>query len=215
MTSRGTAYGLDKHKGAPWVERARCLDADPELFSPLGQAHKQIEEAVAICRRCPVGLQCLIEGAATGDVWTIRGGRTGPEREAHRRRGLQPQQYPPHVPGVMWCSRCHMPFKYDSDDPGLKNLRLCPACRIDARDPDGRRHGVCVDCERILPMHSAGRCSGCFSQYRRIALGARWCQRCGQEFRPPPYKPKAHICVPCAAAHPDRRVRADHSEVSR
>lgn len=211
---RGTAYGLTGHKGGLWSERARCRDSEPELFSPLGQAHKAIAEAVAVCNRCPVRLLCLIEGESIGDRWTIRGGRTGPEREAHRQRGLKPQQYPPHEPGVAWCRRCHLSFRYDKDGVKLKNLNLCPACRVEAKDADGRAHGVCVDCERVRPLHSAGRCSGCFAQFRRMADGARWCQRCEAQFHPPKYKPKAHICASCAATHPDKRVRAEHARFS-
>ena len=195
------------------MERAACRDADPELFSPLGHAHNVIAKALAVCARCPIDvrLACLVEGEKTRDVWTIRGGRTGPEREAHRLRGLKPQQYPPHKSGVVWCRRCHLSFKHDWNDP---NVKLCPDCRVEARNEDGRKHGVCVDCERLLPMHSAGRCSGCYGQYRHIKDAIRWCQRCGEEFRAPKFKPRAHICSGCAAAHPDRRVRADHAEVA-
>lgn len=213
--SKGTSYGLTGHKGASWAERARCRDSDPEMFSPLGQAHKTIAEAVAVCRRCPldVQLECLIEGEAAGDVWTIRGGRTGPERQAHRLRGLKPHQYPPHVPGVMWCRRCHLSFRYDKDDPNLNNMKLCPDCRVAAK-AGKRREDVCTDCERFLPIHGSGKCSGCFGSQRRLVLHARWCQRCEKEFRPPKYKPKAHICAECAATHPDKRVRDQHVEVA-
>jgi len=209
----GTAYGLDSTHDTSWVTRAACRDADPELFSPLGHAHVVIAQAVSVCARCPmdVRLACLLEGEATGDAWTVRGGRTGPERDAHRLRGLRPQEYPPHKPGVVWCRRCHLHYTYNRDDPSLK---LCPGCRIEAKDKDGRKHAVCVDCERVMPIHCAGRCSGCFGQYRRIKEAVKRCLRCDQEFRPPRYKPKAHICSSCAAAHPEKRVRDQHAAVA-
>ena len=40
-----------------WRHRAACRDEDPELFFPIGNtgpALLQIEEAKAVCRRCPV-----------------------------------------------------------------------------------------------------------------------------------------------------------------
>ncbi len=45
-----------------WRDRAACLDADPELFFPIGNtgpAILQIEEAKAVCRTCPVIDSCL------------------------------------------------------------------------------------------------------------------------------------------------------------
>ncbi|MGD0687735.1 MAG: WhiB family transcriptional regulator, partial [Streptosporangiaceae bacterium] len=40
-----------------WRHHAACQDEDPELFFPIGNtgpALVQIEEAKAVCRRCPV-----------------------------------------------------------------------------------------------------------------------------------------------------------------
>lgn len=45
-----------------WRDRAACRDEDPELFFPIGStgpALRQIEEAKAVCRRCPVVDDCL------------------------------------------------------------------------------------------------------------------------------------------------------------
>ena len=45
-----------------WRHRAACRDEDPELFFPIGNtgpALVQIEEAKAVCRRCPVIEPCL------------------------------------------------------------------------------------------------------------------------------------------------------------
>ena len=44
-----------------WRHRAACLDEDPELFFPIGNtgpALQQIEDAKAVCRRCPVVDTC-------------------------------------------------------------------------------------------------------------------------------------------------------------
>jgi hypothetical protein len=45
-----------------WRHNAVCREEDPELFFPIGNtgpALLQIEEAKAVCRRCPVMEQCL------------------------------------------------------------------------------------------------------------------------------------------------------------
>jgi len=45
-----------------WLNKARCLNADPELFFPVGNtgpALEQIEQAKTICRQCDVSAQCL------------------------------------------------------------------------------------------------------------------------------------------------------------
>ena len=58
-----------------WRHRAACLDEDPELFFPIGNtgpALLQIEEAKAVCRRCPVMETCLqwaLESGQDAGVW--------------------------------------------------------------------------------------------------------------------------------------------------
>ena len=45
-----------------WRERAACLNADPELFFPVGNtgpAIAQIAEAKTVCRSCSVVDVCL------------------------------------------------------------------------------------------------------------------------------------------------------------
>lgn len=52
-----------------WRHRAVCREEDPELFFPIGNtgpALLQIEEAKAVCRRCPVMEQCLQWALETG-----------------------------------------------------------------------------------------------------------------------------------------------------
>jgi WhiB family transcriptional regulator, redox-sensing transcriptional regulator len=72
-----------------WRHDAACLDADPELFFPIGTASaasRQAQEAKRICRTCPAQVQCLawaLENGVTDGVW---GGRTAEERRAIRSR---------------------------------------------------------------------------------------------------------------------------------
>lgn len=44
-----------------WQERAACVGKDVSLFFPNGngiQAYRQAEQAITICRGCPVIAQC-------------------------------------------------------------------------------------------------------------------------------------------------------------
>ncbi|MFJ3307168.1 WhiB family transcriptional regulator [Streptomyces sp. NPDC086549] len=72
-----------------WRERAACLRVDPDLFFPIGNsgpALAQIDEAKAVCGRCPVVEQCLGWAVEVGHVEGIWGGMTESERRAMRRR---------------------------------------------------------------------------------------------------------------------------------
>jgi WhiB family transcriptional regulator, redox-sensing transcriptional regulator len=72
-----------------WRSCAACLDENPELFFPLGNAGPasyQIDKAKVICRRCEVADTCLrwaIESRQDDGVW---GGLSADERRALKRR---------------------------------------------------------------------------------------------------------------------------------
>lgn len=77
-----------------WRDRAACRDEDTELFFPTGTtgpALPQIDEAKAICARCPVSSDCLNFALQTGQDYGIWGGLTAEERRAQRRRHLRPR----------------------------------------------------------------------------------------------------------------------------
>ncbi|MDH6612525.1 WhiB family redox-sensing transcriptional regulator [Streptomyces sp. SAI-208] len=75
-----------------WRERAACRDVDPDLFFPIGTAGLtlvQIDEAKAVCARCPVRERCLQWALAVGQVEGVWGGTTESERRAARRRSAR------------------------------------------------------------------------------------------------------------------------------
>lgn len=75
-----------------WRTQAACRDKDPELFFPVGNtgaALKQIEEAKAVCRTCPVIDQCLKWALDTNQDSGIWGGLTEDERRALKRRAMR------------------------------------------------------------------------------------------------------------------------------
>ena len=75
-----------------WRHRALCRDEDPELFFPIGTtgpATVQVEQAKAVCRRCPVVQSCL--------DWALRAG-PGLRRLGRPLRGRAPRPQAPSVP---------------------------------------------------------------------------------------------------------------------
>jgi WhiB family transcriptional regulator, redox-sensing transcriptional regulator len=75
-----------------WRHHALCRDEDPELFFPIGTtgpAALQVEEAKAVCRRCPVVTDCLQWALDTGQDAGVWGGLSEDERRALKRRGAR------------------------------------------------------------------------------------------------------------------------------
>ena len=56
-----------------WMDRAACLDADPEWWYPVA-ASDDTSAARAICRECPVRVDCLNHAIAVGTRDGIWGG---------------------------------------------------------------------------------------------------------------------------------------------
>src|SRR3712207_8386647 len=72
-----------------WRHRALCRDEDPELFFPIGTtgpALVQIEQAKAVCQRCPVVESCLDWALRSGQDSGVWGGLSEDERRALKRR---------------------------------------------------------------------------------------------------------------------------------
>ena len=74
--------------GTNWRDHAACLNADPDLFFPIGTvgpALDQIDKAKRICQACPVRTRCLAWALDLGAASGIWGGTTEIERRAMRR----------------------------------------------------------------------------------------------------------------------------------
>jgi len=102
-----TAWGLDTLPDGDWLENAACGPNTAHLFDVLGTrgfTHQTLtaanEQAIAICRRCPVRQDCLNDALLNpADWWFIAGGEVihrgeiVPARPAHSRsprRGRRP-----------------------------------------------------------------------------------------------------------------------------
>ena len=62
-----------------WVSRAACRSGDPERLFVRGAAQR---EAAAICRGCPVALECLADALDHRVEFGVWGGLTERERRA-------------------------------------------------------------------------------------------------------------------------------------
>ncbi|MER7977757.1 WhiB family transcriptional regulator [Streptomyces sp. NPDC095817] len=72
-----------------WRESAACRTEDPELFFPLGEdglSRGQIEQARAVCHRCPVLSACASWALLNAEYDGVWGGTTAAERRALRLR---------------------------------------------------------------------------------------------------------------------------------
>ncbi|MFE5519840.1 WhiB family transcriptional regulator [Streptomyces virginiae] len=75
-----------------WRHNAVCREEDPELFFPIGNtgsALLQLEEAKAVCRRCPVMEACLQWALESGQDDGVWGGLSEDERRAMKRRATR------------------------------------------------------------------------------------------------------------------------------
>ncbi len=75
-----------------WIERARCIGEDPELFFPVGtsrEAVAQTARAIAVCLECPVRVDCLawaLDSCQDTGVWGGLGEEDRREIRRARRR---------------------------------------------------------------------------------------------------------------------------------
>ncbi|MEJ8653630.1 WhiB family transcriptional regulator [Streptomyces sp. MS1.AVA.3] len=84
-------YGAVSTAAAPARPRPACADEDPELFFPIGDtgpALLQIEEAKAVCRRCPLMESCL-QGALDRNESGVWGGTDEDDRRRMKRRAAR------------------------------------------------------------------------------------------------------------------------------
>jgi WhiB family redox-sensing transcriptional regulator len=75
-----------------WQRYSICPDEDPNLFFPAGNGGVfllQIEEAKAVCRRCPVMAACAAWALTTGQETGVWGGMSEDERRSMKRHAAR------------------------------------------------------------------------------------------------------------------------------
>ncbi|MFB6772780.1 WhiB family transcriptional regulator [Streptomyces sp. NPDC056337] len=86
------APSADLPVNTDWRARSACRTEDPDLFFPLGNtgpALLQIQEAKAVCRRCPVMERCLQWALESGQEHGVWGGTDEDERHRMKRRAAR------------------------------------------------------------------------------------------------------------------------------
>ncbi|MGZ8613766.1 MAG: WhiB family transcriptional regulator [Actinomycetota bacterium] len=71
-----------------WIEHARCIGEDPELFFPIGTTGPAIEQtarAIEVCEECPVRNECLAWALDTCQDAGVWGGLGEEDRREVRR----------------------------------------------------------------------------------------------------------------------------------
>lgn len=71
-----------------WREQAACAapGTNADAFFASEREGDLVDEARAICNRCPVRANCLTDAYAEGAAWGIWGGTTNRERRAYLRK---------------------------------------------------------------------------------------------------------------------------------
>jgi WhiB family redox-sensing transcriptional regulator len=88
-TEAASVHDTEENTAMDWRHRALCRDEDPELFFPIGTAGPavvQIDQAKAVCQRCPVVQSCLDWALSSGQDSGVWGGLSEDERRALKRR---------------------------------------------------------------------------------------------------------------------------------
>lgn len=130
--------------GDDWRHRAACLGEDPELFFPIGNTGTsliQIEEAKAVCRRCPVMDTCLHWALDTRQDAGIWGGlsedelRAAKRRDTRARRNTRTQPAGPAPARKPLPTASKYPAKHRPDCGTLTGYRRHQSAEEDACDP--------------------------------------------------------------------------------
>lgn len=112
-----------------WRDQAACRGEDPDLFFPYPGETIRIENAKAICRSCPVWMECL-QWATEQRVEGVWGGTT----EEERRPGRGQRRKHSGTPATAQCGT-------ESGARRHRKLheRVCDACRRAERQARERR----------------------------------------------------------------------------
>ncbi|CAL9337204.1 WhiB family transcriptional regulator [Streptomyces sp. enrichment culture] len=104
-----------------WRDEAACVGEDPEIFFPLSDSAAPGSEASlarAICRRCPVLLDCRTWAIERGEDDGIWGATTAAQRRAVRRAATDDQYTAPAARPAPGRRRDARPGDVDDSDTG-------------------------------------------------------------------------------------------------
>lgn len=81
--SQGLFLDIDDLHFPAWQQRGACKGHDPDIFFPEGKGGT-CQQAKAICRRCPVQVECLEWALQRKERYGIWGGKSYRERRKMR-----------------------------------------------------------------------------------------------------------------------------------
>ncbi|TQJ92301.1 WhiB family transcriptional regulator [Streptomyces sp. SLBN-31] len=73
-----------EHHNFAWRLQALCVGEDPEMFFPLAETERATARARAVCRQCPVLLDCRDWAIRHGETDGVWGDTTASQRRAIR-----------------------------------------------------------------------------------------------------------------------------------
>jgi WhiB family redox-sensing transcriptional regulator len=82
-----------QRQSAGWRAWAACAGLDTEIFYPEPSTPENKADAKAVCARCEVRLECLVDALTTNEGFGIRGGFTARERRTMARRLRNEQRH--------------------------------------------------------------------------------------------------------------------------
>jgi WhiB family transcriptional regulator, redox-sensing transcriptional regulator len=97
MAEASEATPADSTRRA-WRDDALCRETDPEAFYP--DRGESAQEALSVCRRCPVTAECLAFALAHDERFGVWGGTTEADRQRLRRLQQEAADDGGHTPGL-------------------------------------------------------------------------------------------------------------------
>lgn len=212
-----------------WRSAAACRTDDPDLWFPQGNTGPwlvQIEEAKAVCRRCPVIEQCLTYALQETPSDGIFAGLTALERSkvrrAARRRHLAPAavtaraeqartQQPRTLPGIVEANTGRDNAGHHvwtgSEQVHFGGRTYTPKQTVFVADrghePDGRVTSTCGLTECVRADHLADHAERTRWRAARTPA-ARKAAKCGTNSGYSKHlREQTEICGPCRQAHAD------------
>jgi WhiB family redox-sensing transcriptional regulator len=82
-----------------WRASAACVGLDTEIFYPEPSTPENKADPKAVCARCVVRLECLLDALVTNEGLGIRGGLTARERRTMARRLREEHRHDMPAPG--------------------------------------------------------------------------------------------------------------------
>lgn len=94
--SRGdvAAAQVDSAERGEWVTQAKCRNGDPDALFVRGAAQRR---AAAICRHCPVAMQCVADALDNKVEFGVWGGLTERQRRALLRKNPHITNWAEHL----------------------------------------------------------------------------------------------------------------------